>query len=152
MATNPPARRKQASLAGIPDVFVIPEYLDRKHSASGVSRYPIVLGTQQLEELEVDPVVLRFFRAPDDSMPPLRAGDFAIVDTSDTLPLDGGVYLIRHPRAGSYLRRVFIETDGLLILRPDNKSVQYREELIIPERAQELRFLGRARLALAAFS
>lgn len=137
-------------MAGIPDVFTIPEYLDRKHSTAGPALYPVVLGLRQLQELALEPSVLRYVRMRDESMPPLRVGDLSIIDTSDTLPQDGRVYLIKHPRAGSIIRRVFFESDGAMVLRPDSKSPMFREELITPDRLQDVRILGRAVLTVLA--
>jgi hypothetical protein len=44
--------------------------------------------------------------ADDDSAPHLRAGEFAIVDTTDTEPQHGEVYLVRWSHGGPSLRQL----------------------------------------------
>lgn len=128
--------------------FSIPEYVDPASDRHWPSLDRIVLGAAQLDALQVEPAALRAFRVPDNAMLPLSPGACVIFDTSDTIPADGHVYLIRHPRTGAILRRVFVGVDGSLILRPDFISPLYREEWINQERAPTLRVVGRALLAL----
>jgi hypothetical protein len=75
--------------------------------------------------------------ADDDSAPHLRAGEFAIVDTTDTEPQHGEVYLVRFRRRARWPEQV---EEVRYIQQVMAKQHRYRDETFIGFWAQCLNF------------
>lgn len=78
-----------------------------------------------------------------DSMQPyIMDGDMVILDTSQTEPQSGNVYLINHPD-GERLKRLRREMDGGWVLESDNlDKKRYPDERISSEHADLMKIIG----------
>ena len=72
--------------------------------------------------------------------PNIRNGDMLLVDTTDRVFRDFGIYVIE-ARGERLVKRVQRKFDGSLILISDNRT--YEPELIIAELADEVQGVGR---------
>lgn len=80
-----------------------------------------------LAEMGVKPEWLRVFVAEDDSM---NLGRQLLVDLQQNRIEDGRVFLLQTP-AGHQVRRLYIQIDGSVLVRADNRDVP--EQVASPE-------------------
>lgn len=98
-----------------------------------------------IREMDLHVPALRILYVSDESMAPhICAGDILMIDTSDVVVADGGVYLIRLPDGRTTVRRVVRQISGSWVLRCDNLDKQsYPDELISDPSISQLPVVGK---------
>lgn len=97
-----------------------------------------------MRRIGVNPKRAHVLRVNGDSMEPtLSMGDVILVDTSDTDPAGGGMFVIAGVD-GAQVKRLMRRMDGSLLIISDNRDI-YPPEVLAPADADNFRIVGRVR-------
>lgn len=97
-----------------------------------------------MRQVGVNPKRAHVLRVKGDSMEPtLSDGDVILVDTSDTDPAGGGMFVIG-TIDGAQVKRLMRRTDGSLLIISDNREI-YPPEVLARADADAFRIIGRVR-------
>lgn len=102
---------------------------------TGISS-PVSFNDAFFESHQLDRSACKMILVECDSMAPyINRGDLVLVDTKDTVPRDGDVYLVAFPQIGTCrLHSTITKADGTLVLRSLNSA--FHEESIPKEQIE----------------
>ncbi|WP_160309792.1 XRE family transcriptional regulator [Chromobacterium subtsugae] len=102
---------------------------------------PVPISFKVIQDRELNIGNLAAIMIADDAMRPhIESGDILIIDTSDTTPRDGRVYVLAYGDEW-FVRRMFKKPNNGLIITADNN--QYREIDVQPSDTEYISIVGR---------
>lgn len=122
--------------------FDVPYFKNTPHSED--STHKLSFRREWLERMELDPINLVVVPCRGDSMGPrIRDGDVVLINKDVQMLEDGGIYAINYG-GEARIKRLIKRFDGSLIIRSDNKSPEYTDEIVTEDMADQLKIIGKA--------
>lgn len=133
------------TLSGVVEIpcRAVREYIDPTGPRTKPWGEPFYLNLPYIERRGFNSDSMMFFQLPDYSMQNrARQGDIVFIDSSDTTPRDGEMYLLQH-KGGAKVRWIFVNQDGSLTLAPDAPLQRYTVETVGASLVKSLKIVGR---------
>lgn len=123
-------------------VFVNSFYSDGQ---SGIDDAPLPFDRAWLERIGANPENVKYVCWLEDTMSPtLQETDVLLLDESQTVPTNRGIYLIQRPHGGYTVKRLLQTMTSGWIIRSDREDKRlYPDEIIQEDEIQDLKVAGR---------